>query len=175
MGRPSDNELASAFEEAKRLIWQEKDQQFLAKSLFALHDRWEELNRVLIACEEYFKSGQSTMTHRKLVSAINSYRNLYSDQNADYAVNVSSEELDTALLAAELLREQNKDPKLIAKTILNLSELVKLLEAVQKATERYFHTGKSEREQRLLESEIRKYRSVDRSRANMDLTTLGLL
>ena len=175
MGRPSDNELASAFEEAKRLIWQEKDQQFLAKSLFALNDRWDELYRVLVACEEFFKSGQSTITHRKLVSAINSYRNLYSDQNADYTVNVSSDELNTAIAAAELLREQDNDPKFIAKTILNLHELVKLLESVQKATERYFHTGKSEREQSILESAIKKYRSIDRNKADVGIASLGLL
>ena len=127
MGRPSESDLASAFQEAKRLIWQEKDQHFLAKSLFALHDRWDELNKVLSACEAYFKSGQSTTSHRKLVSAMNSYRNLYSGQNVDYTVNVSDEELATAIEQAEQLRQQDKDPQLIAKTILNLHHLVKQL------------------------------------------------
>lgn len=175
MGRPTDNELASAFQEAKRLIWQEKDQHFLAKSLFALHDRWDELSKVLTACEAYIKSGQSTTSHRKLVSAMNSYRNLYSGQNVDYTVNVSDEELSTAVERAELLREQDKDPQLIAKTILNLNFLVKHLEAVQKATERYFHTGMSEREQLMLEAAIKKYRSIDRSRADVDISSFGVL
>ena len=175
MGRPSDSELALAFQEAKRLIWQEKDQHFLAKSLFALHDRWEELNKVLTACEAYFKSGQSTTSHRKLVSAINSYRNLYSGQNIDYTVSVTDEELGTAVARAELLREQDKDPQLIAKTILNLNFLVKQLETVQKATERYFHTGSSERERLILEAAIKKYRSVDRSKADVDISSFGAL
>lgn len=175
MGRPSESELTSAFQEAKRLIWQEKDQQFLAKSLFALHDRWDELLKVLSACDSYFKSGQSTTSHRKLVSAMNSYRNLYTGQNADYAVSVTNEELNTAIEHAALLREQDKDPQFIAKTVLNLQELVKQLEAVQKATERYFHTGMSEREQQILETAIRKYRSVDKSAVSADITSLGLL
>jgi len=175
MGRPSDSELASAFQEAKRLIWQEKDQHFLAKSLFALHDRWDELNKVLSACENYFKSGQSTTAHRKLVSAMNSYRNLYSGQNVDYTVNVTDNELASALTQAEILREQDKDPQFIAKTILNLNYLVKQLETVQKATERYFHTGSSERERLILESAIKKYRSIDRNTADADITSLGLL
>lgn len=175
MGRPGDNELASAFQEAKRLIWQEKDQHFLAKSLFALHDRWDELYKVLSACESYFKSGQSTTSHRKLVSAMNSYRNLYSDQNADYTVNVSDEELSQALIQAELLREQDKDPQFIAKTILNFNHLVKLLESVQKATERYFHTGMSEREHLRLEAAIKSYRAVDRNRSEIDIASFGLL
>ncbi|WP_455376255.1 hypothetical protein [Kaarinaea lacus] len=175
MGRPTDKELASAFQEAKRLIWQEKDQHFLAKSLFALHDRWDELSKVLAACEAYFKTGQSTTAHRKLVSAMNSYRNLYSGQNVDYTVNVTGEELHSAVERAELLREQDKDPQFIAKTILNLNHLVKHLEAVQKATERYFHTGMSEREQLILESAIKKYRSIDRSRADVDISSFGVL
>ena len=174
MGRPSDNELTSAFQEAKRLIWQEKDQHFLAKTLFALHDRWDELQKVLTACESYFKSGQSTTSHRKLVSAMNSYRNLYSDQNVDYTVNVTDEELQTAITRAELLREQDKDSQFIAKTILNFNDLVKLLESVQKATERYFHTGMSEREQLKLETAIKKYRTVDRNRSEIDLASFGL-
>lgn len=175
MGRPSDSELASAFQEAKRLIWQEKDQHFLAKSLFALHDRWDELYKVLSACESYFKSGQSTISHRKLVSAMNSYRNLYSDQNVDYTVNVTDEELTKALTHAELLREQDKDPQFIAKTILNFNQLVKLLESVQKATERYFHTGMSEREHLKLEAALKSYRAVDRDRSEMNIASLGLL
>ena len=174
MGRPSDNQLTSAFQEAKRLIWQEKDQHFLAKTLFALHDRWDELQKVLTACESYFKSGQSTTSHRKLVSAMNSYRNLYSDQNVDYTVNVTDEELQTAITRAELLREQDKDSQFIAKTILNFNDLVKLLESVQKATERYFHTGMSEREQLKLETAIKKYRTVDRNRSEIDLASFGL-
>lgn len=174
MGRPSDNELTSAFQEAKRLIWQEKDQHFLAKTLFALHDRWDELQKVLTACESYFKSGQSTTSHRKLVSAMNSYRNLYADQNVDYTVNVTDEELQTAIARAELLREQDKDSQFIAKTILNFNNLVKLLESVQKATERYFHTGMSEREQLKLETAIKKYRTVDRNRSEIDLASFGL-
>jgi len=175
MGRPTESELASAFQEAKRLIWQEKDQQFLAKSLFALNDRWVELLKILTACEEYFKTGQSTTSHRKLVSALNSYRNMYSGQNASYAVNVTSDELAIAVAQAELLREQDKDPQQIARTILNLNFLVKQLESVQKATERYFHSGSSERERTILESAIKKYRSVDRNRSDRDITSFGVL
>jgi len=175
MGRPTESELASAFQEAKRLIWQEKDQHYLAKSLFALNDRWVELSKILTSCEEYFKTGQSTTSHRKLVSALNSYRNLYTGQNTDYVVSVSDEELSTAVTQAELLREQDKDPQFIAKTILNLNFLVKQLESVQKATERYFHTGTSERERLILEAAIKKYRSIDRSNAERDITSFGVL
>lgn len=175
MGKPTDSELASAFQEAKRLIWQEKDQHFLAKTLFALHDRWDELSKVFKACEDYFRSGQSTTAHRKLVSAMNAYRNLYSEQNEDYIVNVSDEELSMAIQKAGLLREQDKDQEFIAKTILNLNYLVKQLESVQKAIERYFHTGTSEREQMKLETAIKNYRSVENRTSGAETSAFGIL
>lgn len=175
MGRPAESELTSAFQEAKRLIWQEKDQHFLAKSLFALHDRWDELYKVLTACEAYLKSGHSTTSHRKLVSTVNSFRNLYSEQNVDYTVNVSDDELTSALAHAEHLREQDQDTHFIGRTVLNFSQLVKLLESVEKAAERYLHTGLSERELHILEAAMKKYRSVDRDRSEINSASLGLL
>lgn len=175
MGRPGENELASAFQEAKRLIWKEKDQFFLAKSLFALHDRWDELSKILTACDAYLRSGQSTTAHRKLVSTMNAYRNIYSEENSDFIVSVSDEELKIALEQAELLREQDNDEQFIGKTILNLNDLVKKLESVQRATERYFHSGTSEREKIQLETAIKQYRMAESRSASADYPSLGLI
>ncbi|WP_455219690.1 hypothetical protein, partial [Kaarinaea lacus] len=134
MGKPSKNELDSAFEEAKRLIWQEQDQDFLARSLFALHDQSEELTKVLSACEAYIRSGQSTTAHRGIISAMNAYRNMYSSNNADYVVSISDDERSKAIEKAGFLRESDNDQHFIAKTVLNLNYMVKQLE---NASEQY--------------------------------------
>ena len=174
MGKPSKNELDSAFEEAKKLIWQEQDQDFLAKSLFALHDQSEELTKVLKACESYINSGQSTTAHRGIISAMNAYRNMYSSDNADYVVSVTDNELSQAIETAALLRESDNDQYFIAKTVLNLNYMVKQLEAVYKATERYLHSGMSLTEHQHLESAIKKYRVTENRASGSDVTTFNI-
>ena len=91
------------------------------------------------------------------------------------AIDCSDEELSRALEQAGLLREQDKDKEFIAKTILNLNYLVKQLEVVQKATERYFHTGTSEREQLKLESAIKNYRSAENRTSGAETSAFGIL
>lgn len=174
MGKPSKNELDSAFEEAKRLIWQEQDQDFLAKSLFALHDQSEELTKVLSACETYIRSGQSTTAHRGIISAMNAYRNMYSSSNADYVVSVTDNERSQAIETAGLLRESGNDQHFIAKTVLNLNYMVKQLETVYRATERYLHSGMSITEQQHMESAIKKYRVLENRASGSDVSAYSV-
>ena len=164
MGKPSKNELDSAFEEAKKLIWQEQDQDFLAKSLFALHDQSTELTKVLSACETYIQSGQSTTAHRGIISAMNAYRNMYSSSNADYVVSET----------AGLLRETGNDQHFIAKTVLNLNYMVKQLETVYRATERYLHSGMSITEHQHLENAIKKYRTLENRTSGSDVSAFSV-
>ncbi|MGD8568223.1 MAG: hypothetical protein PVJ39_09060 [Gammaproteobacteria bacterium] len=174
MGKPSKVELESAFQEAKRLIWQEKDQHFLAKSLLALHDQTEQLTRILTASESLLRSGHSTSAHRKLISAINSYRNLQSPENSNYTVTVSESELQTALDQAGTMREAGDDDRHIAKTVLNLNYLARHLEAVYRAAERYLHSGMSSAEQDKLQGAIRKYRAQEHRTSGEDANAFGI-
>ncbi|WP_455223586.1 hypothetical protein [Kaarinaea lacus] len=170
MGKPSKAELDSAFQEAKRLIWQEDDQHFLAKSLYALHDQAEELTKVLSACDSYIRSGHSTTAHRGIISALNTYRKFHT---SDYAVHISNDELATAVAQAGSMREQDNDRHAIAKTILNLNYQIKQLESVCRAAERYLHSGMSQTEQQKLETAIKKYRSENRI-AGTDVSVFGV-
>jgi len=175
MAKPTTAELESAFQEAKRLIWLEQDQHFLAKCLFALHDKYEELNKILTACDNYTRSGYSTTAHRGIISALNSYRNLFSASNTDYIVNISDEELAIAVAAASRLRETNNDGQHIAKTILNLHSLVKQLETVYRALERFLHSGKATTEQVNLEKAVKNYKQAENRAYSADTTAYGSL
>ncbi len=175
MGKPSKAELESAFNEAKRLIWQEQDEHFLAKSLFALYDQAEELGKVLTACETYIRAGQTTTAHRSIISAMNAYRNMYSANNSDYVVSISDDELNQAIIQAGILRESNNDQHHIAKTVLNLSYSVKQLEAVYRATERYLHSGMSLTEHQNLENVINKYRTHENRAAGSSHSAFNIL
>lgn len=170
MGKPSKAELDSAFQEAKRLIWQEDDHHFLAKSLYALHDQAEELAKVLGACDNYLRSGLSTTAHRGIISALNTYRNFHT---SDYAVHISNDELNTAVAQAGIMREQDNDQHAIAKTILNLNYQIKLLENICRAAERYLHSGMSLTEQQKLESAVKKYQSENR-KSGTDVSAFGV-
>ncbi|HEY5603027.1 MAG TPA: hypothetical protein VIM41_07970 [Gammaproteobacteria bacterium] len=170
MGKPNKAELDSAFLEAKRLIWQENDRHFLAKSLFALHDQTEELTKVLTACNAYLRSGHTTTAHRGIISATNTYRNFHS---SDYAVHISDDELRQAIAQAGTMREQNNDRHAIAKTILNLNYLVKQLETVYRAAERYLHSGLSLTEQQKLETAIKKYSIAENRTSGTDVGAFG--
>ncbi|WP_455365093.1 hypothetical protein [Kaarinaea lacus] len=170
MGKPSKTELDTAFQEAKRLIWQEDDQHFLAKGLYALHDQAEELTKVLTACDNYLRSGQSTTAHRGIISAINAYRNIHS---SDYAVHISPDELNLAVTQAGMMREKDNDRHAIAKTVLNLNYQVKQLESIYRAAERYLHSGMSLSEQQKLETAIKKYKSENRT-SGADVSAFGV-
>ncbi|WP_455206867.1 hypothetical protein [Kaarinaea lacus] len=171
MGKPNKSELDSAFQEAKRLIWQQDDQHFLAKSLLALHDQAEELTKVLTACDTYLRSGQSTTAHRGIISATNAYRNFHSSNTA---VHISAAELNQAVAQAGAMREQDNDRHAIAKTILNLNYLVKQLEAVHRAAERYLHSGMSLTEQQNLETAIKKYYAAESRSSGVDIAAFGV-
>ena len=174
MGKPTKQELDSAFQEAKRLIWQQLDKHALAKTLFALNDQYEELDKVFSACDAYINSGHSTTAHRRLISAINSYRNLFTRENADYTVNVTDEELDRAINEAGRLRESGNDNNYIAKTVLSLHYRVKQLEALNRLAERYLHSGLSNTELQNLEKAIKKYQSLDNQSAGRNISAFGI-
>jgi hypothetical protein len=171
MGKPSKAELDSAFLEAKRLIWQENDRHFLAKSLFALHDQTEELTKVLTACDAYLRSGHSTTAHRAIISATKAYRNF---DSSNYAVHISAGELSQAVAQAAAMRESDNDRHALAKTILNLNYLVKQLEIVYRTAERYLHSGMSLTEQQKLEAAIKKYHVAENRTSGTDVSAFGI-
>lgn len=174
MGKPSKVELDAAFQEAKSLIWQEQDIHFLAKTLLALHDQTDQLSKILAASEALLRSGHSTSAHRNLISALNAYRSLRATESAGYTVTVTDSELTAAITQAGKMRESGNDPNYIAKTLLNLNYLVKHLETVYRAAERYLHSGKSSTEQDKLEIAIKKYRAQEHRTSGEDVNAFGV-
>jgi hypothetical protein len=70
MSKPTEQELASALELAKRMREQGKDPSFLAKSLLSHHYRLGYLEEVLRAVERYLRSGMAEEEHRRLLKVV---------------------------------------------------------------------------------------------------------
>ena len=76
MGKPTEEELKIALEEAARMRESGEDPCFIAKSLLNHNYRLKHLEDVLHAAELYTRSGMGTTEHTKLVSAIKTCRDL---------------------------------------------------------------------------------------------------
>lgn len=74
MSKPTDQELATALELARRMREQGKDSHFLAKSLLSHHYRLGYLEDVLRAVERYFNSGMSEEAHSHLLKVVEKAR-----------------------------------------------------------------------------------------------------
>ncbi len=76
MGKPSDEELRTALDEAARMRESGEDPHFVAKALLNQNHRIKFLERVLNATERYIRSGQAVSEHQHLVEAIRNYHKL---------------------------------------------------------------------------------------------------
>lgn len=76
MGKPTDEELKIALEEAARMREKGDDPNFIAKALLNFNYRIKYLEDILQAAELYSRSGMGSTEHLKLVSAIKTYRAL---------------------------------------------------------------------------------------------------
>ncbi|VAW72523.1 hypothetical protein MNBD_GAMMA10-2444 [hydrothermal vent metagenome] len=83
-------------------------------------------------------------------------------------------ELKTALIAAETMKEHDKDPFFIAKTLLNHHYRLKYYEDLQKAADRYINHGQADRERMALLSLIEKIKTMERRLENSDIKDFGL-
>ena len=70
MGVPTTEELQTALTEAARMREQGEDPHHIAKALLNHHYRVEKLEKVMHAAELYFRSGNASQEHTKLVQAI---------------------------------------------------------------------------------------------------------
>ena len=76
MGKPTDEELRMALDEAVRMRESGEDPYFVAKALLNLNHRVKYLDRVLNATERFIRSGQAVSEHQHLVEAIRNYHRL---------------------------------------------------------------------------------------------------
>ncbi|MDH5409198.1 MAG: hypothetical protein OEY00_11370 [Gammaproteobacteria bacterium] len=72
MGKPTDDEVHTAIDEAKRMREQGEDPHHLAKVLLNHNYRIAYLDRVMRAAEIYLRSGLSEHEHTELLRAIES-------------------------------------------------------------------------------------------------------
>jgi hypothetical protein len=70
MGVPTKEELQSALQEAARMREQGEDPHHIAKALLNHNFRIDKLEKVMHAAELYFRSGNASQEHTKLVQAI---------------------------------------------------------------------------------------------------------
>jgi len=83
-------------------------------------------------------------------------------------------ELKTALLASTTMKEHNKDPFFIAKTLLNHNFRLKHYEELLKAADRYMNHGQAEGERMKLLPCIEKAKEAESRAANEDVDNFGL-
>ena len=86
----------------------------------------------------------------------------------------SPEELQTALSAAALMREQGNDEHHIAKSLLNLHYRIGYLEKVLQSADRFLYSGQAVKEHQDLVRAIRKAKDIDALTRGEDSETYGL-
>jgi len=83
-------------------------------------------------------------------------------------------ELKTALVAAQTMKEHDKDPFFIAKVLLNHNYRLKYYEELLIAADRYINHGQAEHEHMALLRCIEKVKAADSKTANEDIESFGL-
>jgi hypothetical protein len=74
MSKPTEQELHTALEVAKRMREHGEDPQFMAKCLLNQHYRIGYLEEVLLAVERYLRSGMAEDEHRRLLKSVEKAR-----------------------------------------------------------------------------------------------------
>lgn len=74
MGRPTDEELADALQEAGRMREQGEDPHFVAKSLLNHNYRLNYLLQLYHQLEHYFHAGQAESEHTRLIKMLEKVR-----------------------------------------------------------------------------------------------------
>ncbi len=83
-------------------------------------------------------------------------------------------ELKTALVAAATMKEHNKDPFFMAKSLLNHNFRLKHYEDLLKATDRYMNHGQAENERLKLLRCIEKIKDAENRNSNTEDENFGL-
>lgn len=83
-------------------------------------------------------------------------------------------ELKTSLVAATTMKEHDKDPFFLAKTLLNHNYRLKYYEELLRAADRYMNHGQAEHERMALLRCIEKVKTAESKTANEDIEDFGL-
>ena len=86
----------------------------------------------------------------------------------------TDDELREALAEAERMREQDADPRHVARALQYFEHHARSLEAVFEAAKHYSHSGLAEREHTLLEEAIEAARNAELHDTEQEDETLGL-
>ena len=70
MGKPTENELETALQEAARLREQGEDGHYLGKTVLNQNYRLELYQELLVAARRYLHSGEASRAHQNLVRAV---------------------------------------------------------------------------------------------------------
>lgn len=83
-------------------------------------------------------------------------------------------ELKTAIIAAETMKEHDKDPFFIAKALLNHHYRLKYYEELLKTADHYMNHGQAEQQHMALLRCIDKIKEVESHIAKQDIESFGL-
>ena len=83
-------------------------------------------------------------------------------------------ELKTAIIAAETMKEHDKDPFFIAKSLLNHNYRLKYYEELLKIADHYMNHGQAEQQHMALLHCIDKIKDIESHIAKQDIESFGL-
>jgi len=83
-------------------------------------------------------------------------------------------ELKTALIAAATMKEHNKDPFFLGKSLLSQNYRLKYYEELLSAADHYLNHGQAEQQRMKLLKCIEKIKQIESRSANMDIEDFGL-
>jgi hypothetical protein len=136
MGKPTKEELLQALAEAQRRIDNNVDHSGLAAVFLQQYRRYEELLELLEAVKTYFDRREDARAHTILQEASEKLRRTQHRPPADTSLRL-------ALSAAAQLRETGQDNFYLAKSLMNISYLLKSQERVWDAVRHYLHSGRA--------------------------------
>lgn len=74
MGKPTEEELKEALQEAGRMREAGEDPKHVAKALLNCHYRLTYADHLYHAAQEYFRTGMDQSAHSRLIKALEDYR-----------------------------------------------------------------------------------------------------
>jgi hypothetical protein len=136
MGKPTKEELSLALAEAQRRLDTNEDHDGLAGVFLQQYRRYEDMLEMMGAVKTYFDRREDERAHTILQSASEELRRRQHKPPADSSLRL-------ALGAAGHLRETGQDHHFLAKSLMNISYLLKSQDIVWDAVRHYLHSGRA--------------------------------
>lgn len=168
MGKPTAEELNTALAEAQNMLDSDNDPDHVAHALLNIHERYVALEKVYEIADEFVRRGEDMEHgHVRLLRAFDEAREQEHHPT-------DSDILDHALAEAGSMREHDRDPHFIAKSLLNMNYCYHFMWRVWDAVEHYLRSGRDSLMQDKLKKAILEARQADNRTRGEETETYGL-